>query len=588
MTGADYIAEFLKQRNADRVFLVTGGACAFMIDAIARHPGMSYVCVQHEQAAAIAADAVWRVDHSRVGVTMATSGPGATNLVTGIGCSFFDSIPSIHITGQVNKAESVSFFGAQLRQAGFQETDIVEMVKPITKYAVQVNTIAELKHELTKAYNLAITGRMGPVLLDVPMNIQQEEAGDTIEYEPPQEAQKSFAQLEIAEKLKAELEQFFAASERPLVLFGAGVGLAGVEKEVLQWLETAKIPFLSSWNGMSYFNHDSPAYHGQIGVYGNRGSNYIVQNCDALLVLGNRMDTRQRPGNTKAFAPQATVHVIDIDQEELKKYKINAYATTQLNLKDLPPILEHLSPPPLQPEWRHYLKEMKEKYFGNNPSTFAKEQGSLSPYLVVERINRMIEENAVVIVGCGGISCWAYQAFHSTKHTLFTSGGMAPMGYTAPAAIGANFTAPERQVICFEGDGGFQMNIQELQTIRYNNLNIKIVILNNGGYGIIKQFQDSNFEGRYEASGKGYSVPDFEAIVTAYKIPYKRVEHQEDLTEDLFASQGPLVVDVILHPNTLIEPKREMGRPINDQFPYASDQEFAQGNRFVAHQREKN
>jgi acetolactate synthase-1/2/3 large subunit len=185
MTGAEYVAEFLAQRKIENVFLLTGGACVFMVDAIGQHPTLDYKCFQHEQGAAMAADAVWR-SCGKVGVTMATSGPGATNLITGIACNWFDSIPVMHITGQVNLRDSEVFKGSKVRQTGFQETQIVELIKPITKYAVQIRNGDELKRELTKAYNIAITGRMGPVLIDVPMNVQQEEVGDEIFYEPPQ------------------------------------------------------------------------------------------------------------------------------------------------------------------------------------------------------------------------------------------------------------------------------------------------------------------------------------------------------------------------------------------------------------------
>lgn len=581
MNGAEYIVEFLSQRGSKRIFLVTGGACAFIVDAIAKHPAVDYVCFQHEQAAAMAADAIWRIDRT-VGVTLATSGPGATNLLTGIGCSYFDSIPSLHITGQVNRSESAAFLGAKVRQAGFQETDIVEMARPITKYAVQVNSVAELKKELIKAYNLAISGRMGPVLLDIPMNVQKEDAGDVVEYTEPDSAKVAG---EVLTCLKAKLEVFFKESQRPLVLFGAGIGLAGVQDQIVSWLETRGIPFVSSWNGMSYFNHDSGVYYGHIGVYGNRGANYILQNCDALLVLGSRLDNRQRSGNSQSFAPGARVHVIDIDPEESKKYGPQGYTTTTLDLKLLPHIVSGLVIGGISQVWSAYLSDIKCRYFGRNVSTFAQRHDTLSPYEIVQRINRLIDENAIVIPECGANLCWVYQVFHRTKQTIFTAGGMSPMGYTLPAAIGAALHAPHRQVVGILGDGGFQMNIQELQTIYYNNLNIKLVILNNYGYGIIKQFQDSYFGSRYEATGKGYSLPDFKAVAEAYKIPYRRIDHLEQVVPEFFRQVGPMIIDVTLDPNTLIEPKLEMGHPIHDQFPYVSDEEFTAANRFCQYKR---
>ncbi|MGC3968148.1 MAG: thiamine pyrophosphate-binding protein [Pirellulales bacterium] len=301
-----------------RAFVVTGGACAFIVDAIERgdREKFDYVCFQHEQAAAMGADAVWRVT-GKPGATIATSGPGATNLLTGIACSHFDSIPAIHITGQVNAAESAASSGAAVRQAGFQETDIVAMARPITKYAVQVGSTAELRRELKKAYEIAMAPRRGPVLIDVPMNVQKDDAGTTLDLPdasvPPQIAGS------VEGKHRRQIGEFFNSARRPLVLFGAGIGLSGSHRYLEQWLTERDVPFVASWNALSYFDHRNERYLGAIGVYGNRGANYALQNCDALLVLGSRLDTRQRSSNPPTFAPDAHVLVVDVDETELAK-----------------------------------------------------------------------------------------------------------------------------------------------------------------------------------------------------------------------------------------------------------------------------
>lgn len=577
MNGAEYIAEFLSRMNCNKVFVLTGGACAFMIDAVARHPKLSYMCFQHEQAAAMAADALWRVS-GRVGVTMATSGPGATNLVTGICCSYFDSIPTIHITGQVNRRESAAYLGANVRQAGFQETKIVDIVRPVTKYACLVETVADLKKELAKAYSIATTGRMGPVLLDVPMNVQQEMVSGDMEL-PPAPAVPA-----VPPGLAEELTRFLAKAERPLVLLGGGVGLAGVERAVVDWLLRTGLPFVSSWSGLGYFDHDIPNFCGQIGVYGNRGANFILQNCDTLLVLGSRLDNRQRSGNSKNFACGARVHVVDIDAEELKKYQAEAYGTNCVDLKVLPAVLGRVSPPAMQKQWTDYVAGIKKRYYGREVSTYAQQHNTLSPYDAVRHFYGVLNEDAIVIPDAGAALCWVYQAIRRKRHTLFTAAGNSPMGYAIPAAIGAKVEAPGRQVVAFIGDGSFQINIQELQTIAYHKLDLAIVIMNNDGYGIIKQFQDSYLSHRYHASGIGYSNPDFGRVAAAYGIGYARVERLQDISADLFR-RGPIVIDVILDPNTLIEPKLEMGRPINDQYPYLPDEEYRQGNRFVDYKR---
>lgn len=578
MTGAQYIAEFLARVGSNHVFLMTGGACAFMIDAIAQHPEMHYTCVQHEQAAAMAADALWRVNR-KVGVSMATSGPGATNLITGIACSYFDSIPSMHITGQVNQRESSAFHGANVRQAGFQETRIVEMVKPVTKYAVMVTSAAELRSELAKAFSIATSGRMGPVLVDVPMDVQQADIDGDILL-----PLRIPSQAALPSKVTAELNRTLASAQRPVVLWGAGIGLAGMENEVADWLDKTRLPFVSSWAGLGFFDHDHSGFVGQIGVYGNRGANFVLQNADTVIVLGSRLDNRQRSGNAGNFAIGATVHVVDVDQEELAKYSNDGYQVSHLDFAGLPEVLRGIEVPTANNEWIDYVTEMKRVHYGKENSTSAAGLNSLSPYDVVRRINKIIADDAIVIGDTGAAICWLYQSFRVKKHTLFNPGGNSPMGYALPAAIGAKIGCPDRQVISYNGDGGFHLNIQELQTIRHNNLDVAIVVMNNGSYGIIKQFQDSYMQGRYVASRDGLSFPDFGALAAAYGLRYARVERLDQLDPALL-DRGPIVIDVILSEHTLIEPKLEMGRPINDQFPYLGEEEYATGNRFVDYPR---
>jgi acetolactate synthase-1/2/3 large subunit len=574
MTGAEYIAEFLARVGCRHVFLLTGGACAFIVDAVSSNRGLEYTCFQHEQSAAMAADALWRVDR-KVGVTIATSGPGATNLITGIACSFFDSIPSIHITGQVNQREASSYHGANVRQSGFQETKIAEMVRPIAKYAVMVKSGDELREELAKAYAIATTGRMGPVLIDVPMDIQQIDVGDQILLPP-----LSPVPSESVEAVAKALSDTLGRSKRPVVLFGGGVGLANVQRQVVEWLTATGLPFVASWAGLTWFDHDHPGYHGQIGVYGNRGANFILQNADAVIVLGSRLDNRQRSGNAAQFAIGAEVHVLDVDAEELKKYANDGYRTNLLDFDKLPDVLTRVEGSGGTVEWQAYTGQMKSRYYGKEFSASAERLGALSPYDVVRRLGELLDEDAIVAADTGACVCWVHQAFKIKRHTLFTAGGNSPMGYALPAAIGAKRLSPNRQVVCISGDGGFQVNLQELQTLAHLGLDVAVVIMNNASYGIIKQFQDSYLGSRYSASQDGYSVPDFSRIARAYGLRGADVRSLDDLTPDLFGA-GPIVINVLLHPDLLIEPKLEMGRPINDQFPYLGAAEYASGNRFV-------
>lgn len=564
-TGADLIADFIAQRCCGTAFLVTGGACAFIVDAVGRNPNSNYVCFQHEQAAAMAADAVWRTT-GKIGVTIATSGPGATNLITGIACSWFDSIPSIHITGQVNQSESREALGANVRQAGFQETDIATMVSPITKYAKKIESIEELVETLPLLIEISTSGRMGPVLLDVPMNIQKAMVS---------EAQRDSALALPVTKNDStpiiDLKQILENSVRPVVVIGAGAALSGTAPAIQNWCEENQIPYVSSWGALTYLDRSKANYFGSLGVYGARRANWLVQAADNLIVFGSRLDNRQRTGNPSGFAPFAKITVFDIDQEELNKYKsLGNYNSVNF---DLGLITSSLTPVGRFSDWSAESKKITsslEEGFDR-----AVNKGEFNPYSAVRIAQSKLKESAIVVSDCGANLCWVYQSYLPDSTFLFTSGGNSPMGYSLPAAIGAQLMNRERKVYCFIGDGGLQMNIQELQTIIAYNLPITIFIQNNFGYGIIKQFQDAYFDGRHFATGEGYSLPDFEAVSAAYKIPYISIKSEEQL-KHLEIPEGFAIVDLHLPAESLITPKTEMNRFIHDQFPYIEDSSISE------------
>lgn len=563
-TGADLIADFIAEKCCGTAFLITGGACAFIVDALGRNPNTEYVCFQHEQAAAMAADAVWRTT-GKIGVTVATSGPGATNLITGIACSWFDSIPSIHITGQVNQNESREALGANVRQAGFQETDIAAMVAPITKYAKKIESVEELIAVLPNLIQIATSGRMGPVLLEVPMNIQKAEI--TLD-----QCQKALTGVKAkTEELPGiDLRQVIRETERNVVVIGAGAALSGVAPKIQDWCERNNIPYVSSWGALTYLDRSKDLYFGSLGVYGARSANWLVQAADNLIVFGSRLDNRQRTGNPRGFAPFAKIAVFDIDAEELKKYKdLENYNGIQYDLTDVNSILINIS---CNTSWPESAKKIKSEMSEGFDRAVKEEE--FNPYTAVRIAQTKFEKNAIVVSDCGANLCWVYQSYLPDSSFLFTAGGNSPMGYSLPAAIGAQLLNPDKKVYCFIGDGGLQMNIQELQTIVAYNLPITIFVQNNFGYGIIKQFQDAYFESRYFATGHGYTVPNFEAISKAYQIPYLAVRSEKELKE----IQIPLsyaIIDMQFPPNALITPKTEMDRFIHDQYPYISDDSIA-------------
>ncbi len=563
-TGADLISDFISEKCCGTAFLVTGGACAFIVDAIGRNDKTEFVCFQHEQAAAMAADAVWRTT-GKVGVTIATSGPGATNLITGIACSWFDSIPSIHITGQVNQSESRESLGANVRQAGFQETDIVSMVASITKFAKKIESVEDLVDTLSRVVEIATSGRMGPVLLDLPMNIQKAEISE-------EQRSKALTTVKsvVVENEKVNLVSILEDATRPVVVIGAGAALAGTARQIQNWCEENSIPYVSSWGSLTYLDRGLPNYFGSLGVYGARAANWLIQSADDLIIFGSRLDNRQRTGNPSGFAPFARITVLDVDREELNKYKkLNNYQSIEFNLSDIEPYLEGTRN---HGDWsaraKQITSEMEEGF------DKAVNLSEFNPYSAVRVIQKKFEKNAIVVSDCGANLCWVYQSYQADDSFLFTAGGNSPMGYSLPAAIGAQLLNPPKKVYCFIGDGGLQMNIQELQTIVQYNLPITVIIQNNAGYGIIKQFQDAYFGGRYFATGEGYSIPSFEKISNAYGIPYKAINTEEELLKYEIPT-GFSIVDLHLPPNSLITPKTEMDRFIHDQFPYIDDKSIS-------------
>jgi acetolactate synthase-1/2/3 large subunit len=564
-SGADLIADFIAEKCSGTAFLVTGGACAFIVDSVGQHSKASYECFQHEQAAAMAADAVWRTT-GKIGVTISTSGPGATNLITGIACSWFDSIPSIHITGQVNQSESRDSLNVNVRQAGFQETDIVAMVSPITKFSIKVESIEHLVETLPKLVYISTSGRMGPVLMDVPMNIQKA---------PVSESQRSFALSDIAAEKEnfshLDISKMMENSKRAVVVIGAGAALSGSARTIQDWCEENNIPYVSSWGALTYLDRSAPGYFGSIGVYGARAANWLIQASDCLVVMGSRLDNRQRTGNPKGFAPYAIINVIDIDLEELSKFKKHEnYRTFQYDLRFIGEKLVQIN---MDENW---IKSAKEKTLNMDEGfEYSVSESEFNPYFAVRTLQNKFKSEAIVVSDCGANLCWVYQSYLPDSSFLFTAGGNSPMGYSLPAAIGAQLANPEKKVYCFIGDGGLQMNIQELQTIVFRNLPITIILQNNFGYGIIKQFQDAYFDSRHHASGMGYSVPSFELICNAYGIPYTRIKSIEEL-EQVVIAPGFSLIDLQFPEGALITPKTEMNRFIHDQFPYIQDNSISE------------
>jgi len=577
MKVAEYILNFLAARGIREVFLVTGGVITPIVDAFHGRSDIHYICTQHEQAAAMAADAYARIT-SKFGVALGTSGPGATNLITGMGCSWFDSIPVLFITGQVNTFESRGNSG--VRQWGFQETDIVEIVKPITKYSKLVDDPEQIRYELEKSLFIAMSGRPGPVLLDLPMNIQRAEIDELNlkGYIPD----VSVVKVDSSLKNKiVQVRELIESSTRPVCIVGAGVRIAGAQAEFLDFVEKMGIPTVPSWAALDIMPHDHPLFVAQFGVYGNRAANFTVQNADLIISIGTRLDTRMTGGKPEMFARGAKKILVDIDEAEISKRvkaDIPIVADALEFLKLLNNEVKDLSPQDLS-AWLQRISDWKKKYPMVTEYEYYSE-GPVQPRVFIDKLCEVLPEDMVTVVDAGRNLTWSQQAFSIVKsQKIFSAYGYSPMGYSLPAAIGACIASGCRPVVCTIGDGGVQMNIQEFQTLVHYNLPVKVFIMNNRSYGIIKQFQEELFEGRFEATdaSSGYTAPDFVKLAQAYGLATERILKHEDIIDKVkkvLETLGPVICDVWLDDTARITPKTIFGNPIEDQWPFLEDDEF--------------
>jgi len=581
MTVAEYILKFLISKNVNNVFLMTGGAISFVVDEFSRNKKIKYTCAAHEQAAAMMADA-----YSRVGkgfaATMVTSGPGAQNLLTGIACSWFDSVPVIHICGQVNSFESSSFNKTtkKVRQIGFQETDIVSMVKPITKFAYQLKSPNEIKYALEKAFFLSNQGRPGPVLIDVPMDFQKVKINlKKIKSFRAFKKKSSNKILNNIYKIKELLEK----SKRPVLLLGGGIRMSKSMNELEKFLKRINLPTVTTWSGLDTLDYKNKNYIGCIGVYGSRAANFAIQNSDLVLNFGSRLDTRVTGGKPETFAREAKIVSIDIDIHELnKKRGLNIYLKINEDLNKFLLTFNLKSKKfkfSASSAWINICREWKLKYL-NVQSEYYKQNNYVNPYCFIDRLSNKLNKNDIILADTGGHITWTFQSFKVKKgQRVFSAFGNSPMGYAFPAALGASLANKKKRIICIEGDGGIQINIQELQTMVTNNLPVKLFIINNDGYGIIKQFQELYLNKRYEASisSKGVTNPNFRKISNAYGINYSEIKNNKEIDNVLHKilnSKKPEFVNVIIDPNQKIIPKLQFGNPIEDLSPLLSRSEF--------------
>ena len=574
---SDVILDFLVSKGVNTVFLLTGGAIAFTVDAFSKRKDISYVCVQHEQAAAMMADAYARIKNN-FAATMTTSGPGATNLITGIACSYFDSIGNIHITGQVNLSEQRGGMPGtkQSRQIGFQETDIVSIAKPITKKAVQLKSSDNILDVLDDLYKCSQSGRAGPVLLDLPMCMQR----NIVKRKIYKDNKNEYAVKAKTKSIK-KIFKIINESQRPIIVAGGGIRYSNAINEFNILIKKLNIPIVTTWSGIDTIDHKSPLYYGHIGVYGSRAANFCVQNSDCIISLGSRLDTRITGGKPGTFGRDAKILMVDIDKGELKKRRgLKPYMEIQEDCKDfLNRCKNNISLFKKRDinEWLNYCNSVKIKY-PTVSKDFSKDNKYVNPYLFSRELSNQLNSKDIIIPDDGGHLTWFMQSFElKIGQRVFSAFGNSPMGYSFPAAIGASIASRKKRVICIDGDGSFQINMQELQTVVNEKLPIKIFIYNNNGYGIIKQFQSLYLGGRYNASGKGVSIPDYKKIARAYNIQYMSVSKDSSsnkIIKKALKSKSACIIEVFIQPEQKIIPKLAFGNPIEDLEPQLSREEF--------------
>lgn len=573
MKASDYIVQFLVEKNIDKVFGYIGGAVAHFYDSLDKNEHIEIVNTIHEQGAGFAAEGYARMT-GKTGVATATSGPGATNLITPIGSCFFDSVPTLFITGQVNTYEYK--YDQPVRQIGFQETDIVSIIRPITKYAVMVDDVAHLRYELEKGYFLSQHGRKGPVLIDIPMNIQRSEFDfkQQISFYEGDEYKSYLYESDIKNDVYSAIEMM-NASTRPVILVGGGARTSGAENELSQLLNATGFPVVYSLMGKDLVKDNYKYNLGLIGAYGNRYGNMTLANADLILVLGSRLDTRQTGTNLKTFAREAKIIQVDIDKHELGS-KIKADLLIHSDVKNfIESLRQHIFANDIA-YWQEKVLSYKKKY----SSVVGIDQQEKIPNKIIHEIARHLNSYDAVCVDVGQHQMWVAQSLETKdQQRVLFSGGMGAMGCALPTAIGATLGTGKRSIVIV-GDGGFQMNIQELEIIKRRHLPIKIFIINNMNLGMVRQFQELYFEKNYVGTKKDYSAPNFEKIGNAYEIASSTARTTEEVYKkiaEMFNDDEPAILNIqLVDSMTTVEPKLIVNKPIEDMYPFLERDEFAE------------
>ena len=590
MRLSDYIIKFLEKKKIDTVFQVSGGGSIFLGDALYKAKKIKYVAHHHEQAASFAAEGYARSKND-VGCCFVTTGPGGTNAVTGISSAWIDSIPVIFIAGQAFYNQTIQ--NTKKRQIGVQEINIIDIIKPITKFSVMVKDANLINFYLEKAYEICKSGRPGPVFLDIPADMQNAQIDEKkilkLKYNP----------LKINYQIKDDINQIVKKlrhSKKPVIHLGHGVRLSNSKNLVKKFFDKYQIPFLVTWNADDIVSSNHKMYFGKPGQFGERGSNFIIQNCDFYLSVGSRLPYMVTGYNPKDFARNAKFKaMVDIDNYELKKKNLKLNLRIESDAKYfLEELFKKLKNYKSNQKWIDYCNYVRKK----NPILIDKminEKKYVNSYYFVKNLSKRTKPKDTIITDMGFSFTTSHQAIDiKNNQKFFTNSGHAPMGWGLPAAIGAYYANKKSNsnLICLTGEGGFQMNIQELATIMHNKIPIKIFVFNNGGYLTIKQTQLLGFDGRVMGADKksGLSFPNYKKLASAHNILYKKIKNHKNLDKSIKSilnSKKAFLCELIMSPNEEQIPKavnrrNELGKSIpaklEDMYPFLSKEELSSNN----------
>lgn len=595
---AKYIADFMAEKGVEDVFMITGGGAMHLNDAFGHHEKLHCMYNHHEQASAMAAEAYARLV-GKIALVCVTSGPGGTNAITGVMGGWVDSIPMFIVSGQVKRETTVWSTGLPLRQLGDQEFQIIDSVKCMTKYAQMITDPKSIRYHLEKAWFLANSGRKGPVWLDIPVDVQGAiiETDELKGYEPSENELRREKPLYDKKNTEIILRKIKEA-RRPVIYAGSGIRLGESLEEFYRCIELLGIPVVAEWNCYDIVWDDHPNYGGRPGNIGTRGGNFLVQNSDLIVALGSRMNIRQVSYSYREFAPEAYKIIVDIDEAELKKPTIIPDMPVCADVKDvlqsILEVLEDLGELERKnlvgdhKEWVALGKMLNERYPAVLPEYY-RDIDPINPYVFIKKLYDKLEEGDSIVCGNGSACVLSFQTAHiKPGQRMFTNNGCAAMGYGFPAAIGACVAKKGERIICVDGDGSFQMNLQELQTVVYNKLNLKLIIINNNGYHSIRQTQSNLFEPPLVGvcEGNGLSFPDMEKIAYAYGIPYvkiRKLNEADAKLEEALQMDGAVIIEAIVSVKQNFEPKlssklQEDGSmvspPMDDMFPFLDKKEY--------------